>query len=36
MSKEVIIYKSDDGSVALSVFIENETVWLAIDQKKSN
>jgi len=32
MSKEVIIYKSDDGSVALSVFIENETVWLTIDQ----
>ena len=32
MSKEVIIYKNTDGSIALSVFIENETVWLTIDQ----
>lgn len=30
--KEVIIYKSDDGHAELSVFIENETVWLSLDQ----
>jgi hypothetical protein len=32
MSKEVIIYKTHDGNIALSVFVENETVWLSIDQ----
>lgn len=32
MSKEVIIYKSPDGLPELSVFIENETVWLTQDQ----
>ncbi len=32
MSKEVIIYKSTEEKVELSVFIENETVWLTIDQ----
>lgn len=32
MSKAVIIYKSPDGNVELSVIIENETVWLTIDQ----
>ena len=30
--KEVIIYKSADGHAELSVFIENETVWLSLDQ----
>ena len=30
--KEVVIYKSADGLAALSVFIENETVWLSLDQ----
>jgi len=30
--REVIIYKSDDGHAKLSVFIENETVWLSLDQ----
>ena len=32
MSKEVIIYKSADGHSEFSVFIENETVWLSLDQ----
>lgn len=32
MNREVIIYKSADGVPELSVFIENETVWLTIDQ----
>lgn len=32
MSKEVIIYRTDDGISEFSVFIENETVWLTIDQ----
>jgi hypothetical protein len=31
-TKEVIIYKSDNGNAEFSVFIENETVWLTIDQ----
>ena len=30
--KEVIIYKTADGLAELSVFIENETVWLSLDQ----
>ena len=29
---EVIIYKSDEGSAKISVRIENETVWLTIEQ----
>lgn len=33
--KEIIIYKSPDGLAELSVFIENETVWLSIDQMAS-
>lgn len=32
MRSEVIIYKTDDGKLELSVFIENETVWLTIEQ----
>lgn len=35
MRKEVIIYQGLDGSPALSVFIENETVWLSLDQMAS-
>ncbi len=31
-SREIIIYKSDNGLPELSVFIENETVWLSLDQ----
>lgn len=30
--KEIIIYKGDDGHPDLSVFLENETVWLSLDQ----
>ncbi len=29
---EIIIYQSDDGIVQLDVRLENETVWLTIDQ----
>jgi hypothetical protein len=29
---EVIIYKSDEGSAKFSVRVENETVWLTIEQ----
>jgi hypothetical protein len=29
---EVIIYKSDEGSANISVRVENETVWLTIEQ----
>jgi hypothetical protein len=29
---EVIIYKSDEGSAKISVRVENETVWLTIEQ----
>jgi len=29
---EVVIYKNDNGGVNLSVRVENETVWLTIDQ----
>jgi hypothetical protein len=32
MSSEIIIYKSDDGLSELSVHLENETVWLTMDQ----
>lgn len=32
MSKEVIIYKAEDGLSEFSVILENETVWLTIDQ----
>ena len=28
----MIIYKSEDGSSDISVRVENETVWLSIDQ----
>ena len=29
---EIIIYQSEDGIVQLDVRLENETVWLTIDQ----
>lgn len=29
---EVIIYQSEDGVIRLDVRLENETVWLTIDQ----
>jgi len=29
---EVIIYKSNEDNSSISVYIENETVWLTIDQ----
>ena len=32
MNRAVIIYKSADGLSELSVHLENETVWLTIDQ----
>ena len=31
-NREVIIYKSADGLAELSVQLENDTVWLTIDQ----
>ena len=31
-NREVIIYKSAEGNASISVFVENETVWLTIDQ----
>lgn len=31
-SREVIIYKGSDGLSELSVYLENETVWLSLDQ----
>ncbi len=30
--REIIIYKGGDGHPDLSVFLENETVWLSLDQ----
>ncbi len=30
--RQVIIYRSTDGFAELSVYLENETVWLSIDQ----
>lgn len=30
--REVIIYKSAQDNISISVFLENETVWLTIDQ----
>lgn len=32
VNREVIIYKSAEGNASISVFVENETVWLTIDQ----
>ena len=32
MKSEVIIYKSNEDNTSISVFVENETVWLTIDQ----
>ena len=32
MKNEVIIYKSAEDNTSISVFVENETVWLTIDQ----
>lgn len=29
---EIILYTTDDGSTKISVQLENETVWLTIDQ----
>lgn len=29
---EVIIYQTDDGLTKLNVSLQNETVWLTIDQ----
>ena len=29
---DMIIYKSEDGSSDISVRVENETVWLSLDQ----
>lgn len=31
-NREVIIYKSSEDNISISVFLENETVWLSIDQ----
>ena len=31
-SNEVIIYQSDDGKTNISVKVEDETVWLNMDQ----
>lgn len=31
-SREVIIYKSSEDNISISFFLENETVWLSIDQ----
>lgn len=32
MNREVIIYKSTEDNISITVFIENESVWLTIDQ----
>ena len=32
MNREVIIYKSAEDNTSITVFIENESVWLTIDQ----
>ena len=32
---EIIIYQSEDGNVNLSVFLENDTVWLNMEQMAS-
>jgi hypothetical protein len=32
MNREVIIYKSAEDNSSITVFIENESVWLTIDQ----
>ncbi len=32
MNREVIIYKSTEDNTSITVFIENESVWLTIDQ----
>lgn len=34
-SKEVIIYRAESGLAELSVFVENETVWLSMSQMAS-
>ncbi len=34
-NREVVIYRSTDGLSELSVYVENETVWLSIDQMAS-
>ncbi len=31
-NRDVIIYKSSEDNISISVFLENETVWLSIDQ----
>ena len=30
--KELVIYESQDGNVKLDVNLENETVWLSLEQ----
>jgi len=32
MNREIIIYKSSEDNTSITVFIENESVWLTIDQ----
>ena len=31
---EIVIYKSEDGSIKVDVLFEDETVWLTIDQMR--
>ena len=31
-NSDILIYRSEDGDVKIETFLENETVWLTIDQ----
>ena len=33
---ELVLFNSDDGKVSLPVTVENETVWLSLDQILNN
>ncbi|MFD1244273.1 hypothetical protein [Paralysiella testudinis] len=32
MNKPIIIYNTEDGRAAISLHLQNETVWLSLDQ----
>ncbi len=32
MNKNIIIYETNDGAISVNVKVENETVWLSLDQ----
>ena len=31
-NNDIIIYQSEDGKIRLDVLLENETVWLSLEQ----